>query len=143
MLCCQKRAVCFFGFLERDERVVAAERYNDPFGFSGIGLDHSQWQRASNELWAPLTLASQEWCARCNSVTKQWLDFIQHRVAENWTLAEHLVACRTLGEVWSLYAEFLRKAAENYQKEFAFLGMAGSGLVTQKPKFELRRSTLQ
>jgi hypothetical protein len=130
---------------KEDMRVMAAERFNDPFAFPGLGLDYSQWQVASNELWAPLTLATQEGCAQCRTAAKQWLEFIQRRVTENWTLAEHLAACRSPNEVWSLYTEFLRKAAADYQQEFSVLGLEGSEFLSQmrKKSSEVPRSTLQ
>ena len=35
------------------------------------------------------------------------------------------MSCRTPNEVWSLYTEFLQKAAADYQKEFVEFGKLG------------------
>jgi hypothetical protein len=126
-------------------RVMAAERYNDPFSLSDFGLGYSHWDSARDELWAPLSIAAQEWFARCRSLNKQWLDFVQRRVDQDWKLAEHLAACRTPGEVWSLYSEFLRKATTDYQEELSFLRVAGSEFLSQHAEKSSgsRKPTLQ
>ena len=46
------------------------------------------------------------------SLNKQWLDFFQRRVAENLALVEHFMSCRTPVAVWSVYTNFLQRAAE-------------------------------
>jgi hypothetical protein len=122
---------------EWENCVMADDRYNDPFAIRDFSMGWSQWPVAGTELWAPLISGTQEWYGRFSFLTKQW-DFFQRRVKENLALVEHSMSCRTPIEVWSLYIEFLQKAAADYQKEFVEFGKLGSvlcsELVTQKPK---------
>jgi hypothetical protein len=102
----------------------------------------SQWPGATAELWTPLISGTHDWVGRCNSTVytliKQWLNFLQKRVDEDFALSQHIMSCRTPVEVWSVYSDFLQKAAADYQKEFVELGklgsVVGSELVPQKPK---------
>jgi len=121
---------------------MADERFNDAFAIRGFSIGLSQWPGANDDLWAPLITGTQEWVGRCTStiysLNKQWLDFFQRRGAENLALIEHFMSCRTPVEVWSVYTDFLQRAAADYQKEFVELGKPGSVLgfepMTQKPK---------
>jgi Phasin protein len=128
---------------------MADDRYNDPFAIRDFSMGWSQWPVAGTELWAPLISGTQDWYGRFSFLTKQW-DFFQRRVKENLALVEHFMSCRTPIEVWSLYTEFLQKAAADYQNEFSELAsiIVGTEFVPQKPKKsvsrvdEFRRSAL-
>ena len=104
---------------------MADDRYNDPFAIRDFSMGWSQWPVAGTELWAPLISGTQEWYGRFSFLTKRW-DFFQRRVKENLALVE----------VWSLYTEFLQKAAADYQNEFSELAsiIVGTEFVPQKPK---------
>ena len=95
---------------------MADDRFNDAFAFRGFSIGLSQWPGANNDLWAPLITGTQDLVGRCtstiSSLNKQWLDFFQRRVAENLALVEHFMSCRTPVEVWSVYMNFLQKAAD-------------------------------
>ena len=94
---------------------MADDRFNDVFAFGGLSIGLSQWPGASNDLWAPLITGTQasvgRWTSTISSLNKQWLDFFQRRVAENLALVEHFMSCRTPVAVWSVYTNFLQRAA--------------------------------
>ena len=96
---------------------MADDRFNDAFAFGGLSIGLSQWPGANNDLWAPLITGTQDSVGRCtstiSSLNKQWLDFFQRRVAENLALVEHFMSCRTPVAVWSVYTNFLQRAAES------------------------------
>ena len=80
-------------------------------------------------------------------------EFLQKRFQEDFALPQKIMSCRTPGEVWSVYMQFLQKAVTDYQNEFVELGklgiVVGSEPMPQKPKKsplrveEFRRSPLQ
>jgi len=101
----------------------------------------SQWPRATNELWAPVISGTQDWINRCSSaaysLNKQWMDFFQKRVEQEFALPQHIMSCRTPMEVLSVYTDFLQKAAADYHAELTELGKLGIIVgpdMTQKPK---------
>ena len=59
------------------------DRSNAAFAITGLSNGLSQWPIDRTELWGPLIIGAQEWCGRCSSLSKQWLDFIQRQVVEN------------------------------------------------------------
>ena len=137
---------------------MADDRSNDAFDISELRIGLPQWPPAEmTELWAPLITGTQDWVGRCGStiysLNKQWLDFFQKRVEQDFALPQHIMSCRTPVEVWSVYTEFLQKAVADYQTEFSELGklgiVVGSEVTTQSPKKktsrveEFRRSALQ
>ncbi len=142
---------------KKEKYVMADHRSNDAFDMSKLRIGLSQWPTANNELWAPLITGTQDWINRCSStiysLNKQWMDFFQKRVEQDFALPQHIMSCRTPVEVWSVYTDFLQKAVADYQTEFAKLGelgvVVGSEVTTQKPKKntsrveEFRRSALQ
>ena len=137
---------------------MADDRSNDAFDISKrIGF--AGWPTTeATELWAPLITGTQDWVNRCSStiysLNKQWMDFFQKRVEQDFALPQHIMSCRTPVEVWSVYTDFLQKAVADYQTEFSELGklsvVVGSQVATQNPKKknssrveEFRRSALQ
>ena len=136
---------------------MADDRSNDAFELSNLRIGLSQWPTANNELWAPLITGTQDWVSRCTStiysLNKQWLDFFQKRVEQDFALPQHVMSCRTPVEVWSVYTDFLQKAAADYQTEFSELGklgiVVGSEVTMPNPQKktsrveEFRRSALQ
>ena len=105
---------------------MADDRSNDAFEFSKLRIGLSP----DAELWAPLITGTQDWVNRCSStiysLNKQWMDFFQKRVEQDFALPQHIMSCRTPVEVWSVYTDFLQKAVTDYQNEFAELGKLGS-----------------
>ena len=126
---------------------MADDRSSDAFDMSNLRIGLSQWPTANNELWAPLITGTHDWVSRYAStiytLNKQWLDFFQKRIEQDFALPQHIMSCRTPVEVWSVYTDFLQKAAADYQTEFAELGklgiVVGSEPTTQNPKKKTSR----
>lgn len=53
------------------------------------------------------------------TIASECQEFMGHRLQEDITLMQRLAHCSTPDQVWSVYADFWQKAAEDYGKEFS------------------------
>lgn len=88
------------------------------------------WPGWSANMWLPMLNAMIAWNWRAGSavaaINGECLDLVSRRTKEDFGLAQRLGASRGPDDVWQAYSEFLLKAANDYQKEFAELARLGS-----------------
>jgi hypothetical protein len=63
------------------------------------------------------------------ALNNEWLAFVNRRLKEDFALPQHLVTCKGPEEMWRVYVEFLQKAVDDYQNEFAELAKLGEGFA--------------
>lgn len=54
-----------------------------------------------------------------SSIGKEWQDFLARRFKEDADLLGKFASCRSPEEAWLAYADFWKKAADDYTEEFA------------------------
>jgi Phasin protein len=97
------------------------------------------WPIHPVDLWSPFLDSIQSWngtvAPKVTTLSTEWIAFIQHRLKEDFTLPQHLVACKAPGEIVQIYSDFLRQAIEDYQRQFE--GMARIGVASQSDQKDL------
>jgi hypothetical protein len=65
------------------------------------------------------------------AIADQWRDFVSRRLKEDIGLIQHLTDSRTPDQVMTAYADFWRKAAEDYGKETTTMSKLMNGVATK------------
>jgi len=65
------------------------------------------------------------------AIASEWQDFVGHRLQEDIALMQRLTQCYTPNQVWSAYANFWQKAAEDYGKEFGTMTKLMTGVTSK------------
>lgn len=60
-----------------------------------------------------------------------WSEFLQNRIKEDIAMPQQLANCQTMQDFVRVYSEFMQKAAQQYQQEFAELARIGQTLTSQ------------
>jgi hypothetical protein len=101
---------------------------------------------AAIELWRPVMSAAVEWNRKVSEIAfglnKEWLDFLNRRFAEDIALQEHLGPCKSFEEVWGVYADFSKKAVDDYQKEYAEIVKLGTGAASE-PAIAIQKRVME
>lgn len=77
-----------------------------------------EWQRWNEQVGATF-----------GAVSREWMDFVRRRIAEDLSFQQKLVACRSPEEFWQTYAGFIETMANDYQSEFVRLSQLGGQLA--------------
>jgi hypothetical protein len=77
---------------------------------------------------------------RFSTVALEWQDFVARRFKEDSHLLHKIVTCKSPEQVWSAYADFWKKAADDYGKEFAVMMTTKSMAATEAAAAEGLRS---
>lgn len=64
-------------------------------------------------------------------LNKEYADFVNRRLVEDFELPQKLAACKTPLDMFTVYSEFYRVAFGDYQQEFAKLTEMGQSLVAE------------
>jgi hypothetical protein len=62
-------------------------------------------------------------------LNKEWANFVNGRLQDDFKLPQQLGACKSPQDVFKVYSDFYRQAFEDYQAEFAKLTKMGQGLA--------------
>src|SRR5262245_59686744 len=62
---------------------------------------------------------------------KNWAAFVNRRLKEDLDVPQQLAACKTVQEVYSVYADFFQTACSDYQSEFEQIGKLGKSLADE------------
>ena len=52
------------------------------------------------------------------TMNKNWVAFINRRLKEDLAMPQQLAACKTVQDMYGVYAEFFQNACSDYQSEF-------------------------
>ena len=83
------------------------------------------WPGWSANMWQPMLNAMVAWNCKFGptvaAFNAEWLDFVNRRIKEDFALSQRIGACKSPDQAWRTYSEFLLKATDDYQNEFAEL----------------------
>jgi Phasin protein len=63
------------------------------------------------------------------TMNKNWVAFINRRLKEDLAMPQQLAACKTVQDMYGVYAEFFQNACSDYQSEFEQLTKLGKSLA--------------
>jgi hypothetical protein len=63
------------------------------------------------------------------AMNKQWVSFINRRLKEELAMPRQIAACKTVQDLYSVYADFFQTAYADYQSEFEQLTKLGKSLA--------------
>ena len=58
------------------------------------------------------------------AITQNWLQFVSERMAKDIAFPAQLAACKTINDVYLVYAQFWQEAAKDYAAEFTSMADA-------------------
>jgi hypothetical protein len=63
------------------------------------------------------------------TMNKNWVAFINRRLKEDLGMPKQLAGCKTVQEMYGVYAEFFQNACADYQSEFEQMTKLGKSLA--------------
>ena len=63
------------------------------------------------------------------TINKNWVAFINRRLKEDLAMPQQLAACKTVQDMYGVYAEFFQNACSDYQSEFEQMTKIGKSLA--------------
>jgi hypothetical protein len=63
------------------------------------------------------------------TINKNWVAFINRRLKEDLAMPQQLAACKTVQDMYGVYAEFFQNACSDYQSEFEQMTRLGKSLA--------------
>jgi hypothetical protein len=63
------------------------------------------------------------------TMNKNWVAFINRRLKEDLAMPQQLAACKTVQDMYGVYAEFFQNACSDYQSEFEQMTKIGKSLA--------------
>jgi hypothetical protein len=65
------------------------------------------------------------------TMNKNWAAFINRRLKEDFGMPKQLAACKTVQEMYGVYADFFQTAVADYQSEFEQMSKLGKSLAEE------------
>jgi hypothetical protein len=65
------------------------------------------------------------------SMNKSWVAFVNRRLKEDLAVPQHLVACKTVQEMYGVCADFFQTAVADYQAELEEMSKLGKSLAEE------------
>jgi hypothetical protein len=65
------------------------------------------------------------------TMNKSWVEFVNRRLKEDLGVPKQLAACKTVQDMYSVYAEFFQTAVSDYQSEFEQMSRLGRTLADE------------
>jgi hypothetical protein len=65
------------------------------------------------------------------TMNKSWVAFVNRRLKEDLAMPKQLVACKTVQDMYGVYAEFFQTAVADYQSEFEEMSKLGKSLADE------------
>jgi hypothetical protein len=63
------------------------------------------------------------------NINKNWVAFLNRRLKEDLSVPQQLAACKTVQDMYGVYAEFFQTACADYQSEFEQMTKLGKSLA--------------
>jgi hypothetical protein len=63
------------------------------------------------------------------AINKSWVSFFNRRLKEDLAIPQHLAGCKTVKDMYGVYAEFFQNAVADYQSEFEQMSKLGKSLA--------------
>jgi hypothetical protein len=63
------------------------------------------------------------------TMNKNWVAFLNRRLKEDLAVPQQLAACKTVQDMYGVYAEFFQNACSDYQSEFEQMTKLGKTLA--------------
>ena len=93
-----------------------------PFGFEAF----LEMNRPALEAMAQMNGKVYDGIATWN---KNWVAFLNRRLKEDLAVPQQLAACKTMQEMYGVYADFFQNACAHYQSEFEQMSKLGKSLA--------------
>ncbi len=68
---------------------------------------------------------------RFQEANATWSEFLQSRFREDMAMPQQLAGCHSMQDMVRVYSEFVQKAAQQYQQEFAEIARIGQTITSQ------------
>jgi hypothetical protein len=65
------------------------------------------------------------------TMNKNWVAFVNRRLKEDFAMPKQLAACKTVQEMYSVYADFFQTAITDYQSEFEQMSKLGKAIAEE------------
>jgi len=65
------------------------------------------------------------------TLNKNWVTFVNRRLKEDLGMPRQLAACKTIQEMYGVYADFFQTAVSDYQSEFEQMSKLGKTLADE------------
>jgi hypothetical protein len=65
------------------------------------------------------------------TMNKNWVAFVNRRLKEDFAMPKQLAACKTVQEMYSVYADFFHTAVADYQSEFEQMSKLGKVIAEE------------
>ena len=65
------------------------------------------------------------------TMNKNWVAFVNRRLKEDLAMPQQLAACKTVQEMYGVYADFFQTAVADYQSEFEQMSKLGKSLAEE------------
>lgn len=69
--------------------------------------------------------------ANIATMNKTWAAFVNRRLKEDFSIPQQLVACKTVQEMYSVYADFFQTALTDYQSQFEQMSKLGKEVAEE------------
>ena len=63
------------------------------------------------------------------AMNKNWIAFVNRRLKEDLAMPQQLAACKTVQDMYGVYAEFFQNACSDYQSEFEQMTKLGKSMA--------------
>jgi hypothetical protein len=93
-----------------------------PFGFEAL----MELNRPALQAMAQMNGKVYDGIAALN---KNWVAFLNRRLKEDLAVPQQLAACKTVQEMYGVYADFFQNACAHYQSEFEQMTKLGKSLA--------------
>jgi hypothetical protein len=65
------------------------------------------------------------------ALNKSWVAFVNRRLKEDFAMPKQLAECKTVQDVYGVYAEFVQTAVTDYQSEFEQMSKLGKSMAEE------------
>jgi hypothetical protein len=93
-----------------------------PFGIEAL-------MELNRPAWAAMAQMNGKVYENLAAMNKNWAEFLNLRLKKELGMPQQLAACKSVQEMYSVYADFLQNAMADYQSEFEEMSKLGKTLA--------------